>query len=763
MQKTKALAKPDHIGTSLLPLSSATHQQSGSRTGYIGVADAARILRRRRWLIIFILFGAVLAALLFLSRAPAVYSTTTTVVVQPSDQSLAAAVPTMKSSESEEAAIQTKVELFQSRPLARQVVRSLHLEDDTEFSPPPGSPGLVDWALSLVSPSSPVSADPKERAEADERARSEAVIDNLIDHVSVQRVARSNVISITASSTDPVKAARIANRLVDIYIRNQIDGAEKNRTDEIAALSSRVADFRANLEVADAAAAAYRRQHGLLSSQPEAAGNAQAIALTGMLAQAQGDSASDARRAAPVVVAGGALSATSALLTDLRQQETMLTRKMSQLSSFYGPGYPEIAQTSAELAALRGRIGQENARITADLQSQASASRAKSGSIGAVAGMVRSQSLSQGQAAVALRALEREVDAASNSYMTLLGQLNTKIASPLDDEADISRISRAPVPNDPSYPLPKRVLSVVAAAAVAMGMLLAFLMETMDTKLRTSEQVQRLLGMPTLAMIPEVEDEQAPIYSAVAGRPRSRFAEAMRNLLIEVESRTADLDSRVIVVTSPLQGEGKNTVATSLAAAAAVIGRHVVVVDFDLRRPGTESEGLSMSTGVGVVAYLAERALVDDLVVGQEGGFTVIGVEENAADPGALIVSPRLPQLLAQLRERFELVILNAPPILPVRDAKTLADHADAALLVLRWGRTSPEAAATAMEIFGRPITGAVLNRVDYAVHADRHYGDAIHHVAQAANYYEQEARPGRFFRITRLIRRLRRSVGLAT
>ncbi len=167
---------------------------------------------------------------------------------------------------------------------------------------------------------------------------------------------------------------------------------------------------------------------------------------------------------------------------------------------------------------------------------------------------------------------------------------------------------------------------------------------------------------------------------------------------------------RVIVVTSPLEDEGKNTISVSLAAAAAVIGRHAVVVDFDLRRSGlTDTKGLPAVSGAGVVAYLAQRAAVDDLVATEDDGrFAVIGVGETASDPGALIASPRLPELLDQLRERFELVILNAPPILPVRDAKTLADYGDATLMVLRWGRTSPEAAAAAMGIFDRPIAGAV-------------------------------------------------------
>ncbi|WP_157218507.1 GumC family protein [Flavisphingomonas formosensis] len=758
MSDVNALVTVGQSRETSLALPAAAYQDARGKGAYIGLSEAARIIRRRRWLIFSVVLGSIIAALIFLLRYQPVYSTTTTVMALPTNESPGGAqsvAPTAVPSESEEASIQTKVELFQSRPLARDVAFSLQLDKDPEFAPGKGGPGLTDRIFNLFSPSAPAMTDPKELAETERRAREEAIVDNLIDHVSVERVARSRVISVTASSTDPVKSARIANRLVDMYIRNQLQEMRDNRNQEIADLSKRVVNIRDHLQEADSAAVAFRRNHGLLSSQPEATGASQANELIGMLTLAQSESAADNRRAAPIAMPSGGISATSTLLTELQQQESILARKQSQLSSFYGPGYPDVVQTSAELSALRTRIAQENSRIKADLASQASASSAKSGTIGAALARVRAQSFGEGQSAVTLRALERNVDAINTFYTTLLNQLNTKLGSPIDDDPDISRISRAPVPDSPSYPLPKRVLAVVLFAALAIGTLIAFVVETMDTKLRTAKQVGRALGLPTLAMIPEVTDEDGPSKAAIMRHPRGRFAESMRNLLIEIETRTPGDGSRVVLVTSPLKGEGKSTVTSSLAAAGWLIGRSVVVVDFDLRRPGISDGSPSRP---GIVAYLADRAGMDDLMATQDSRLTVIGVEENADDPGGLIVSPRLPELLAQLRERFDLVILNAPPILPVRDAKTLAEHADASVLVLRWGRTSPEAAATALEIFGHPMTGAVLNRVDYATHANRHYGDAIHYVAMSASEYDPDARPmGLLARLAERLRRFRK------
>ncbi|WP_019833189.1 GumC family protein [Sphingomonas sp. PR090111-T3T-6A] len=763
MQNANALIMPGQGLDGQAYTMRAAHQQPGTRTGYLGIADSLRIIRRRRWLILLVVAAVVLLTMLYLSQTQPIYSSTTTVMVPPPDQNVQSApgAPTLAPSPNEETAIQTRVELLQSRSLARQTAESLQLSHDPEFAPGPGGPGFLDSFLSFLQPGVNVALSPSQKALAAERARSEAVTDHLMGHLNVARDGRSNVISITASSADPVKAARIANRLVDTYIRGQIDDANETRSQEIKALSERVKEVRGYLQNADMAAASYRKQHGLMNSRPEDSGSLQATQIAGLLAQAQADTASDARKAAPTVMPEGGVSASSALLTDLRGQEALLTRKLGELTSFYGPGYPDVAKTQAELTALRARIDQETARLTADLNSQASASQARSGSLSAAIAGLRSRSFNDDTTAVPLRALERNSDAVNTLYTTLLNQLNAKIGQTPDLDPDITRISRAPVPDEPSYPLPKRVLAVAFVGALALGTLLAFVIEAMDTKLRTSEQVQRLLGIPTLAMIPEMEDDEGPVHSIVAGRPRSRFAEAMRNLLIELETRIEKEGPKIVVVTSPLEDEGKNTIAASLGAAAAVIGRHAVVVDFDLRRPESAgSNTLPVPNGAGVVAYLADRAHVDELAIAEdEQHFAVIGVGESAADPGALIASPRLPELLDQLRQRFELVILNAPPILPVRDAKTLADHADATLLVLRWGRTSPEAAAAAMDIFDRPVTGAVLNRVDYEVHANRRYGDAIHHVAQSMAYYDPEPDQGRWGWLRRTRRRFRRGI----
>jgi len=704
----------------------------GIGTGYFGLTDFVRILRRRLGLILFITLTGMAVAVLVIVRITPVYQATATVVVMPPDQRIVPELSTTIISPTYETDIETKVEMLRSRKLMIRAAGTMHLENDPEFASTSNrGSGLGRRILHWFVPPPSTAAAPADRAAQIASVQNETVVDRLIDAVDVTRVGRSSTITLTASSSDPEKAALIANRIVQTYLKAQIKDSREEREDAIHDLSQRVTDARSAVQQADAAVAIYRKSHGLLSSSPEKAAAAQVMQRDAMLAQSRSEAAFNTRRAL-------SSAATSGLLAALHQQEAAVSARLTELTSFYGPGYPEVAKLRAQLESLQPLMAQERARLRAEQATEAAASRARQSVVSAGIGQVLNQGLDAGTTAVPLLALERTALGANTAYMALLNTLNTRIGTPADEDPDIAIVSRASVPTLPSEPIPQRALAVALLASLALGVLIAFVVETLDTTIRTADQVRRLLGIPTFAMVPELTGAQdgGPMHATISKRPRSRFTEAVRNVLIELEAVKTGRN-QVVLITSPLDGEGKNTIATSLAAAASAIGRRAVVVDFDLRHPAAEPDTAVPGHG-GVVAYLSGSARMDELPVpAAESRFEMIDVGSVPVDPGALIASPRLPVMIDQLRARYDLVILNAPPILPVRDAKTLADLSDATILVLRWGRSRPEAARVAMDVFERPIAGAVINRVNYARHAGRRYGDAIHLMSNATHYDE--------------------------
>ena len=715
--------------------------QAGPQGKQFGFTELVRMLRRRKLLIILTIGGVLAATFVMLKMMEPIYSSTAVVMVESETPDAAAAVKAVTLAPNDELRIATKMELLQSRALARKVADKLGLERDPEFATKPRAPGPVARILGQFISSEP-QAGPQTPAqkEAAEVAEIEAVTGRLINHVTVERVAKSNLIRVVASSNDPDKAALIANSYVDTHIASQLAGEREGREKELAQLTGRVAALREDLRYADSAVARYREANGFITARPDGLNQAQMAQLSGALAQARAQRAQSGSRAGLYSGSRGD-SATSALLNDLRGQQATLDKRLAELSVLYGPNHPDVRNAKAQVTAIDARISEEIRRVGTGLLNEASASQAEEGQLARDVRALKAQSFQEIAATPALLDLERDAETGQTLYVSLLSRLKDISGKGNDSHVDTSIVSRAPVPVEPSHPAPKQTLAAAFVGSLALAFILAIIAETRDNRMRTAEQVERWLNVPALSLIPEVRNPPEPdrLYDVLSMQPRSAFSEAVRTLLIELQPEAPATGGHVVLVTSPLGGEGKRTVATSLAAAAASAGRKAVMVDLDLRK----FDRVRHADPAGVAdiqAYLMARVELDQVIAFDEAfaPFAIVTAFGPARDPGSLIASPRLALLVAQLRERFDLVVLNAPPVLPVRDAKIIAKLADSTLLILRWGATSFEAARIAITILEGKVAGAVLNRVDYRRHKNHGNADPIHHMASLDHYYRE-------------------------
>lgn len=715
--------------------------QPGPQGKQFGFSELLRMFRRRKFLIVATIISVLAATFVMLKMMEPIYSSTAVVMVESETPDAGEAVKTVALAPNDELRIATKMELLQSRALARKVADKLQLKSDPEFAPKDdGEPGPVARLIGLIAPKPEAPPQSPEQKQAAEIAEMEAVTDRLINHVAVERVAKSNLIRVVASSIDPDKAAMIANSYVDTHIASQLTGERQARQKELAQLTKRVADLRENLRYADSAVARYREANGFIIARPDGLNQAQLAQLSGALAQARAQRAQSGSRAS-LYSGARSDSATSALLNDLRGQQATLDKRLAELSVTYGPNHPDVRNTKAQLAAVGERINEEIRRVGTGLHNEATASQAEEGQLARDVRALKAQSYQEIAATPALLDLERDAETGQALYVSLLSRL--KDISGKDDAAhvDTSVVSRAPVPVEPSHPAPKQTLAAAFVGSLALAFILAIIAETRDNRMRTAEQVERWLNVPALSLIPEVRHppESDRLYDVISTQPRSAFSEAVRTLLIELEPEAPATGGHVVLVTSPLGGEGKRTVATSLAAAAATAGRNAVMVDLDLRK-FDRVRHVDPAGVADIQAYLMAHVELDQVIAFDEAfaPFAIVTALGPARDPGALISSPRLARLVAELRERFDLVVLNAPPVLPVRDAKIIAKLADSTLLILRWGTTSFEAARIAVTILEGKIAGAVLNRVDYRRHKNHGNADPIHHMASLDHYYRE-------------------------
>ena len=680
--------------------------------------DLLRILKRRKMVILATVVIVTGLAALFAMLWPATYRATSSLIIATSAADPRLPVGSAPLASLDDRLIDSQVELLGDRPLLRKVAKDLELYDEKAFGGP------------LAKNASPAATN----------AAIERAVDALRSRIGVHRVDRSAVIAVTAEAPSAELAAKIANKIAADHIVLQKREALGSKRSRIEALGPRVEAMRQQAIAADRDVATYRLRNNILGTI-EGSDSAEIGRLSGTLAEAR-----SSRSAAEARAFGGTMSigpSVSPLLGDLQRQAAEVGKRVADLSTTYGSGYPELISAEAQLQDINRRIATETARAGEQLQAEAMVNRVREGQISSDLGSLRARSAGQRAASVRLYDLERTSAAANAQYVALLAEQKQLEGDSENAAVPAKVLGRAVAPSSASFPRRSEIVAVAFIGSLLLGLVLAVVVEqVMDNRVRTAEQVDRWLGIPTLGMVPKVSRKSGALpHLSLTQRPRSVFSEGVRSLYLDLRQKLPAAGPHVVVVTSPLPGEGKTTIALSLATAAAVLWRSSVIVDFDLRRPGLLPNAGPRPEGPDLADYLRGTAELDEILMTDDGApkISLIAMHGPDEDPAALLASPRVAILIEALRERFQFIVINAPPILAVRDAKTLASLADATLLVLRWNKTRTDAVRAAARAFGAPFMGAVINQIDFERHADAAFGDAVQHHYACQGYYLEE------------------------
>jgi receptor protein-tyrosine kinase len=313
--------------------------------------------------------------------------------------------------------------------------------------------------------------------------------------------------------------------------------------------------------------------------------------------------------------------------------------------------------------------------------------------------------------------------------------------APRGDGAQV--IEPATVPSDPYEPETVRNTVLAFLAGLLIGIVAALVVSRRDTTIRSSRRLSAITGVPNLAVIPRVPlGDRRPDDLAALGDPNSIEAEAYRTLRTAVEFLLHESGAKIVLVTSPRPGEGKSSVAANLAVTAAQAGRNVVLIDGDLRKPQVHrSFGLRNDRGLSSV-------LTGDSTLGRavkrtdaEPNLVVLPAGPPPSDPADLLLSDRLGKAIDGLARAADLVVIDAPPVLPVTDSTILAQHCDAALLAATAGlsdRREWEETLERLSVVRANVIGTVLSRPDSRVEATTTYHYAP--TAAPANWWVAQA-----------------------
>jgi capsular exopolysaccharide synthesis family protein len=403
----------------------------------------------------------------------------------------------------------------------------------------------------------------------------------------------------------------------------------------------------------------------------------------------------------------------SPLIQRLREKEAEIQRNESQLTETYGPRHPKVVNNQAEIRDLRRLIAEEIRKIAAGLANELDIARANEQTLVQVVSDLERRAAEIQQAEIKMNELQREADAVRSLYGTFLGRLNETAAQTGFQRPDSRILTRAGPPEKPSFPN----LPLFGAAAFLGSFLLvgvgSIVHERSERRFRSAEQIDRLIGLPTVALLPRLTRRQQTGDFVIAN-PRSAYAESIHGLLAGLRMMDP-APSKTILVTSALSGEGKSLLAVSMARIAAQAGRRVALIDADLRAPRLHAL-LGVARDPGLADVLAGQIGSVEPHIDGVTGLRFLAAGGDIGHPADLLARPKAKELLAALAAEYDLIIIDSPPVLSAIDAQLLGQLADRTIFVVQWGKTSRDVAQTALRLLydaGARLGGIALSKVD--------------------------------------------------
>ncbi|CAN5829077.1 polysaccharide biosynthesis tyrosine autokinase [soil metagenome] len=673
-------------------------------------------------------------------------------------------------------AIQTELEVIQSEFLIGRVVDKLGLANNPDFN---GTkpPGFIDsafaplrelWATGLSTllapPARPqpaaAAATPARTARAAEESdpRRRSAIGEVAGRLSVTLLGRTFVIIVTAESPDGTTSARIAKAVAEAYLADQIDTKNEANRRATEWLEQRLAELRRNLQVAEEAVASYRRDKGLAGS-PEGTISTQTLSdLNGKYTAARTKRIErEARLVAlsraslnPGEIANIAEVSGNSALAALRIQDVDLTRKMAELSTLLGDNHPKLMQARNELATVRARFLSETQRITLAVRAELDAAKSEEDELKELVDKAAVISGTASQYEAEQKQLEREAQSNRTLYESFLSRFKELREQQDIQRADARILSLAQPSGMPSSPNYRSSLMAAFVIGCLLGMAGAVAAEKLDRVFRSATQVEEATGVTVLGMVPEVKGAAASrsnVVVHVLENTTSPAAEAIRAVFTAISLGSLDRPPRVIAVTSSTPSEGKTTFVASLGGLLTKMNasRRVLIVDLDLRQ-ARMSAALGLSDRGGTIDdYLMGLKTLDECTRRHDvSGVDYICARPNTPNAPEILESHAMKAALATFSERYDLVILDGPPVMAVSDARIIARLADYTVFIVQWAKTPREVVKTAiaalLSVSNR--VGIVINRVNLAKHARYGYGDHGDYYSRYRGYYSATAEP---------------------
>lgn len=715
-----------------------------------------RILARRKWLLAAVVFTVVVAAFLQVFTTTPLYVATVTLQIDPEESKVLPYEEFTESSSSFSARdyIWTQAEKLKTRSLASRVVERLRLAEEPGFTEPVRRGFLFDLFGTVTGALRGLFAGGDATSGAEDRSP-EPYVSRLLGSLQVLPLRNTRLINVSVQSPDPELSARICNTLAEEYIDQHLEGKFEAATRATEFLQKQLTDLKIKVEESEENLLAYAQARNIVNLNEREPVNRKKLAdLSDELTRAESELVTytaryeAARNADPDALPELLENAT---IRELETRLAGLERDLAVATGRYGAEWPAVKELRLEIRQVSRQLAAEKQRAIGAATSEYRLAQARRNKLSALVAEQRKTVERLDQDSIQYKILQREVDSNQELYDGLLQRLKEAGVAAGLKSSNVRVADEAVVPRQVASPRKSRTLMMALVLGLFLGVGAVFLVETVDSTLKTTEDVTGLLGLPALGAIPSLAgkgngklgglkssfarpaDPRPMLVFRGAEAMRGRCWEAYRSLRTSLLLSHSDKPPQVILVTSALPGEGKTTTAANMAVAMAQTGARTVIVDLDLRRPAM-AETFGFSPDQGMSTFLSGNSDLASQI--RETGLPnlyLVAAGPPAPNPPELLGSRRMTHALKLLREYFAYVVIDSPPALEISDAVVLAaGDVDGVILVARGGKTPRQALRKSSEHLRRVrahILGVLLNEVD--LHSSDYgyygYGQSYH------------------------------------
>jgi polysaccharide biosynthesis transport protein len=735
----------------------------------INLLDYWRILVKRRWTILTLTFVVLAITAIATWKAAPIYRATIKIQIDPEQSNL---LPFKETAEigsnyaQSQEYLQTQFKVLESQTLAERVIRVLNLDKKQAFMEevrPAAKSKTIQWLRDVLGLN-------EEGNESDDPAGIEAqklarIVKVFKKKLSTSPIRNSRLVDVFFESRDPRLAADIVNTLANEYIQMNFETKFNSTTTASEFLAKQLVDLKSKVEKSEEELVRFSQQHDIYEISDKENVILQKLSdLNTTLTAAQSDRIQKESIWKIVQQSGpGGFPdlLRNKLIEELETNLATLKVQQAKLSAAFRPGWPELDQVTGQVLEAESQLAAERKKAIRNAETEYRTAVKREELLAEALAAQKLEANSFNQNSIQYNIIKRQVDTEKQLYDGLLQRMKEAGVSAGLKSNNIHIVDPAKpqrTPYKPNKPL-NLVLALVVGLLLGVG--LAFFVEHLDSSIKTPDDIDRFIKLPSLGVIPAAASllpsgRRKLLVAAAGGNgvkvsvpknavelityhdTKSLLSEAYRNLRTSVLlSSGTGRPPKMLLVTSSQAGEGKTTTAVNIAVTLSQTGEKVILLDCDMRNPRVHRI-LGLENMNGMSTFLSGNSDLSSMIQQSEiPNLFAVSAGRIPPNPAELLGSPRMKQGLALLDEYFDHVVIDSPPVLSVTDARIISSLVDGVVLVIKGGETPKEAVQRTKRLLHEVhahVIGTLLNNVDVRS-ADYYYYSKYYHYGYGKRY----------------------------